>query len=142
MQRRYNLAHLILAIVIALSLTPLMVDAAPQAQIAFTSERDGNREIYVMDADGGKPRKLTDSPLVDWDPSWSPDGRHIAFTANGRPGDWGARGGDLEIYMMDANGSNPRKLTNNLRQDTDPAWSPDGKHIAYASTIDRNKKSM
>ena len=140
MQRRYNLAHLILAIVIALSLTPLMVDAAPQAQIAFTSERDGNREIYVMDADGGKPRKLTDSPLVDWDPSWSPDGRHIAFTANGRPGDWGARGGDLEIYMMEANGSNPRKLTNNLRQDTDPAWSPDGKHIAYASTIDRNNE--
>ena len=140
MQRRCNLAHLILASVVALVLTPLMVDAAPQAQIAFTSERDGNREIYVMDADGDKPRKLTDSPLVDWDPSWSPDGRHIAFTANGRPGDWGARGGDLEIYMMEANGSNPRKLTNNLRQDTDPAWSPDGKHIAYASTIDRNNE--
>ena len=140
MQRRCNLAHLILASVVALVLTPLMVDAAPQAQIAFTSERDGNREIYVMDADGDKPRKLTDSPLVDWDPSWSPDGRHIAFTANGRPGDWGARGGDLEIYMMEANGSNLRKLTNNLRQDTDPAWSPDGKHIAYASTIDRNNE--
>ena len=139
MQRRYNLAHLILAIVIVLSLTPLVVDAAPEVQIAFTSERDGNREIYVMDADGRRdPRRLTDSPLVDGDPSWSPDGRYIAFTANGRPGDWGARGGDLEIYMMKANGSNPRKLTNNLRQDTDPAWSPDGKHIAYASTIDRN----
>ena len=140
MQRRYNLAHFLLTSVVALGLTPLMVGAAPEAQIAFTSERDGNREIYVMDADGGKPRKLTDSPLVDWDPSWSPDGRHIAFTANGRPGDWGARGGDLEIYMMKANGSNPRKLTNNLRQDTDPAWSPDGKHIAYASTIDRNNE--
>ena len=41
MQRRYNLAHLILASVVALGLTPLMVGAAPQAQIAFSSERDG-----------------------------------------------------------------------------------------------------
>ena len=139
MQRRDNLAQFIVASVVALGLTPLMVGAEAQAQIAFTSERDGNREIYVMDADGANPQKLTDSPLVDWDPSWSPDGRHIAFTANGRPGDWGARGGDLEIYVMDASGANPRKLTNNHRQDTDPAWSPDGKRIAYVSTIDRNQ---
>ena len=140
MQRRHNLAHFLLAIVVALSLTLPMVCVDAQAQIAFTSERDGNREIYVMDADGGNPRRLTNSRLVDWAPSWSPDGRHIAFTANGRPGDWGARGGDLEIYVMDANGSNPRRLTNNLRQDTDPAWSPEGKHIAYTSTIDRNQE--
>ena len=140
MQWRSTFAYFILARVVAAGLTPLTVDAAPQAQIAFTSERDGNREIYVMDADGRNQRKLTNSRLVDWDPSWSPDGRHIAFTANGRPGDWGARGGDLEIYVMDADGTNPRRLTNNLRQDTDPAWSPDGKRIAYTSTIDRNQE--
>ena len=140
MQWRYNLAHLILASVVALVLTSLMVCLDAQAQIAFTSERDGNREIYVMDTDGGNPRRLTNSHLVDWAPSWSPDGRHIVFTGNGRPGDWGARGGDLEIYLMDTNGSNPRRLTNNLRQDTNPAWSPDGKHIAYTSTIDRNQE--
>ena len=140
MQRRYTLAHLILASVVVLGLTSLMVGVDAQAQIAFTSERDGNREIYVMDADGRNQRRLTNSRLVDWDPSWSPDGRHIVFTANGRPGDWGARGGDLEIYVMDADGGNPRKLTNNLRQDTDPAWSPDGKYIAYTSTIDRNQE--
>ena len=140
MQRRYNFAYFILAGVVATGLTPLTVGAAPQAQIAFTSERDGNREIYVMDANGTNPRRLTNSPLVDWDPSWSPDGKHIAFTANGRPGDWGSRGGDLEIYVMDANGTNPRKLTENHRQDTAPAWSPDGKRIAYTSTIDRNQE--
>ena len=139
MHRRYNSPPLILAGVVALSLARLMVCVEAQAQIAFTSERDGNREIYVMDADGGNQQRLTNSRLVDWDPSWSPDGRHIAFTANGRPA-WGARGGDLEIYMMEANGSNPRRLTHNLRQDTDPAWSPDGRHIAYTSTIDRNKE--
>ena len=134
---------LILAGVIALGLAP--VDGRhgdAQAQIAFTSERDGNREIYVMDADGANPRRLTNSRLVDWDPSWSPDGRHIVFTGNGRPGDWGARGGDLEIYMMDANGSNPRRLTNNLRQDTNPTWSPDGKRIAYTSTIDKRNQEI
>ena len=140
MQRRHNLEHFILAGVVVLGLTLLMVGAAPQAQIAFTSERDGNREIYVMDADGGNQRRLTNSRLVDWDPAWSPDGRHIAFTANGRRGDWGARGGDLEIYVMDADGTNQRKFTNNLRQDTDPAWAPDGKRIAYTSTIDRNRE--
>ena len=140
MQQRYNLTHFILANVVILGLVPLMVCLDAQAQIAFTSERDGNREIYVMDTDGGNPRRLTNSRLVDWAPSWSPDGRYIVFTGNGRPGDWGARGGDLEIYMMDANGNNPRRLTNNLRQDTNPAWSPDGKHIAYTSTIDRNQE--
>ena len=131
MHRTNNPAHLILAIIITLVLPQLMVVVEAQAQIAFTSERDGNREIYVMDADGGNQRRLTNSRLVDWDPAWSPDGRHIAFTANGRRGDWGARGGDLEIYVMDADETNQRKFTNNLRQDTDPTWAPDGKRIAY-----------
>ena len=54
MQRRYSLTHLILASVIVLGLTPLMVCVDAQAQIAFVSDRDGNLEIYVMDADGGE----------------------------------------------------------------------------------------
>ena len=142
MQRRYSLAHFILTSIVTFGVTPLMICVDAQAQIAFTSERDGNREIYVMDTNGANQRRLTNSRLVDWDPSWSPDGRHIVFTGNGRPGDWGARGGDLEIYLMDADGSNPRRLTDNFRQDTDPSWSPDGKHIAYASTIDRRNNEI
>ena len=58
MRRRYNLAHFILAGVVALVLTPLMIGAAPPAQIAFVSERDGRRQIYAMDADGGNQRNL------------------------------------------------------------------------------------
>ena len=75
MLRRYNLAHLILASVIALVLTPLMVAVDAQARIAFVSERDGNEEIYVMDDDGGKQRRLTNNRHYDGGPSWSPDGQ-------------------------------------------------------------------
>ena len=70
MYRRYNLAHSILAIVIALGLTPLMVCVNVHAQIAFMSRRDGNREIYVMDADGGNPQNLTNNPRDDFSLAW------------------------------------------------------------------------
>ena len=137
MQRRYNFAYFILAGVVAAGLTPLTVDAAPQAQIAFTSERDGNREIYVMDADGTNQRRLTNYNHTDSSPSWSPDGKHIVFTSTRNP-TFGIRGPDFEIYVMDADGTNRRHLTDNLHQEIDPTWSPDGRHIAYASGINKN----
>ena len=72
MQRRYNLAHFILAGVVVLGLTPLMVvvDAQAQGRIAFMSDRDGNDEIYVINADGGNPRNLTNNPQNDLGPAW------------------------------------------------------------------------
>ena len=71
MRRRYNLAHFILANVVALILTPLMVDADPQAQIAFSSNRNGNSEIYVINAGGAwQPRRLTNNPHDDTAPAW------------------------------------------------------------------------
>lgn len=72
MPQRYNLAYFILASIVALVLTPLMVGAAPQAQIAFASERDGNRQIYVMDTDGVRQtRRLTSNRHNDINPAWS-----------------------------------------------------------------------
>ena len=132
MQQRYNLTHLILAIVVVLGLTPLMVCVDAQARIAFMSDRDGDYEIYVMDADGDNQQRLTENRNNDGNPSWSPDGKRIAFTSNreghvihGRP--------TSDIYVMDADGGNPQNLSNNLGNDLSPSWSPDGKRIAFAS---------
>ena len=135
MQRRCNLAHLILAIVVVLGLTLLMVCVDAQAQIAFASQRDGNAEIYVMDADGGNLRRLTNNRHDDYSPSWSPDGKRIAFVSerdghviDGRP--------TSEIYVMEADGSNQQRLTNNPFDDGEPSWSPDGKRIVFSSQRD------
>ena len=70
MQRRYNLTHLILAGVIVLGLTPLMAVVDAQGRIAFMSDRDWNWEIYVMDADGGNVRNITNHLEDDEDPAW------------------------------------------------------------------------
>ena len=87
---------------------------ATKAKIAFQSNRDGNDEIYVMDADGKNQINLTNHPKNDVWPSWSPDGRKIAFTSS-RDGNW-------EIYVMDADGRNQINLTNNPAQDRWPSW--------------------
>ena len=132
MQRGYNLAHFILAGVVVLVLAPLMVVVDAQGQIAFSSHRDGNSEIYVMDADGGNLRRLTNNPTGDGNPSWSPDGKRIVFTSD-RDGHFMNRIPTTEIYVMDADGRNQQNLTNNLSDDSSPSWSPDGKRIAFDS---------
>ena len=133
MQRKYTLAHLILVGVVALFLTPLVVAVDAQARIAFSSNRDGNSEIYVMDTDGGNQRKLTNNRHGDWSPSWSPDGKRIAFVSN-RDGHVIDGIPTSDIYVMDADGGNQQNLTNNPPgSDWFPSWSPDGKRIVFSA---------
>ena len=95
-------------------------------QIAFQSNRDGddNWEIYVMNADGTNPINLTNHPAEDTQPDWSPDGLQIVFSSN-RDGDWEKDPKDnWEVYVMNADGTNPINLTNNPAWDSSPAWEP------------------
>jgi formylglycine-generating enzyme required for sulfatase activity len=98
--------------------------------IAFTSERDGEGDIYIMNADGGDQRRLTDDPAYDGWPTWSPDGAQIAFTSD--------RNGNPDIYVMDADGSNVRQLTHHSANDIWPEWSLDDTRIAFVSRRDGN----
>jgi formylglycine-generating enzyme required for sulfatase activity len=116
------------------------------AQIAFSSERDGDFEIYVLDvqaalegADDAAPdaphlRQLTHNTAGDMEPCWSPDGAYIAFMVH--------HAGQSDIYVLDVQGAlggaegSERQLTDSDGDDWLPAWSPDGAHIAFVSNRD------
>ena len=102
-------------------------------KIAFVSDRDGDDEIYVMDADGTNVKKLTSNTVWDSNPAWSPDCKEIAFST-GRYSDKG------EICVMDADGTNIVRLTSSTAWDTWPDWSPDGRKIAFESDGDGDKE--
>ena len=112
--------------------TPTAMPGLTRGHIAFSSIRDGNWEIYVMNADGSEVARLTDSPAADVRPSWSPDAAWIAFEST-RDDNW-------EIYVMYAEGSAVTRLTNNPAWDTYPTWSPEGTLIAFVSERDGNEE--
>ncbi|NJL06151.1 MAG: hypothetical protein HC911_14855, partial [Chloroflexaceae bacterium] len=95
--------------------------AASPLTLAYTSNQNGFTQIFITDRDGENPRPIETGNA----PTWSPDGRQIAFHD--------ARTGNDEIYLMDSNGENVRQITFNNVQDREPAWSPDGKQLAVWS---------
>lgn len=106
------------------------VVAGGHGRIVFVSSRDGNYEIYRMNADGTVPTRLTSTVYSETTPAISPDGRWIAFAT----GQTGAN----QLYLMDADGAGKTRLTNSAANDYLPAFSPDGRQLAFASSRDGN----
>ncbi len=117
---------------LAMFVLTLPLVAAAQSKIVFVSDRDGNSEIYVMNADGTNQTRLTNEPRNDFAPSLSPDGSRIVFMSR--------RAGGDEIYVMNADGTNPVRLTDNPANDDTPVFSPDGSRIIFESDRDGNSE--
>ena len=96
-----------------------------EPRIVFTSNRDGNWDIYSMDVNGDNLLQLTDHPASDEYPACSPDGRRIAFTSE--------RGVTHDLYVMDSDGSNVVRLTHDNFFESRASWSPDGTRIAFSA---------
>ncbi len=107
------------------SICSLFAQAPTSPKILFTSLRDGNSEIYIMNPDGSEQVNLTKHPAGDLQAVWSPTGEKILFVSD--------RGGERDLYLMNPDGSNVRRVFKRKIEAwrTAPTWSPDGKQIAY-----------
>lgn len=102
---------------------------APPARfgrLAFSSNRDGNPEIYVVKLDGGSPVRLTQNNANDWLPDWSPDGTKIAFTSY--------RTGSYDLWIMQANGNAQTPWVATGSWDDYGRWAPDGQRLSLSTT--------
>ncbi|MDE0325671.1 MAG: hypothetical protein OXN27_17285 [Candidatus Poribacteria bacterium] len=104
----------------------LYVYASDAPYIAFSSNRDGDYDIYMMDIKGKNLQNLTNSPTHEFKPAFSPDGQRMAYVSS-------RHDGNFEIYVMNLNTKVSHPLTNHPGYDDNPAWSPDGRWIAFDS---------
>jgi Tol biopolymer transport system component len=94
-------------------------------RLAFASNRDGQTRVYVMNPDGSNVVRLTSQ--VGFSPSWSPDSTRIAFGCE-------IETSNIDVCVINSDGTDSRRLTDHPGSDYDPAWSPDGEKIAFATT--------
>jgi len=116
-------------------------------RIVFTSVRDGDIELYSMKLDGTDVKRLTNRPGYDGGAFFSWDGKKIVWRAPGAKDDVTksdyrsllerglVRPSRLEIWVMDADGSNPRQVTDNGKANFAPFWHPDGRHVIFATNV-------
>lgn len=98
-------------------------------QIVFETNRDGDPEIFVMNADGTIERNLTNNDVADFYPVWSPDSTEIAWGQDTDPGP----GFNVDVHVMDADGTNVRRLTDTPGEDRGASFSSDGSKIVFHS---------
>lgn len=164
---RWKFAYIMLISVMLLACCLLVVDVCGQSSdithIAFVSRRTGNSDIYIMDIKGKNIQNLTDHPATDFSPTFSPNGRWMAYVSqqdiylmdsvrkerhrltegnapDGSPDGKSIvfvskRAGKSNIYKMDINGEKVQQLTNEASNGS-PSWAPDGEWIAFSSNRD------
>jgi Tol biopolymer transport system component len=104
---------------------------AYEGKIVFTSNRDGNQEVYVAAADGSSVVRLTNNKAYDDQPALSPDGKLVVFVSN--------RDGNNELYLVGVDGNDLRRITDTPYPEIDPSFSPDGRWIIYTSMAEGDK---
>ncbi len=125
-----KLAYAMLAAVTLLDSILLTITVIAQTTaveyIAFSSNRNGNYDLYIIDRHGENLQRFTDQPTDEMHGRWSPNGRYLAYASN-------ENAIYFDIYVMDMRTKHRWRLTDHPENDTCPAWSPDGTRIAFCS---------
>ena len=114
-------------LVLNVSILPLFAKAPETPKIAFWADREGTRDIYLMNPDGSDQIRITHPPSKNITPVWSPSGEQILFVSD-RDGTW-------DLHLMEPDGTNVQRVFEKEALRLSPTWSPDGKQIAYSRII-------
>ena len=123
--RLVSIFYLIVLVLMCEGIFQVFAKPPATPKILFTSKRDGNREVYMMNPDGSEQVNLMQHPASDLQAVWSPTGEQILFVSD--------RQGTRDLYVMDADGGNVRRVFKGRIEAwrTAPTWSPDSKQFAY-----------
>lgn len=111
------------------------VSTLVMADIVFLSDRDGKSNVYVMNDNGSNVRQITHTPFRKGDLAWAPDGRQITYAPDLNSEDH-RQPQQIDIFIVNADGTGKRNLTQHPALDGGGSWSPDGKLLAFTSSRD------